>query len=122
MSDSESNSNYKSQQNNNPNFLNEYVFYYFPKESIINNISTTIIINKWNFISCSTYYNERKAYLYINPEIESSTQIILDFYYNYEYENDYTTLSFSNDYKGINEYYFFVKLDYGKNLLLILIF
>ena len=64
------------------------MFYYFPKESIINNISTTIIINKWNFISCSTYYNERKAYLYINPEIESSTQITLDFYYNYEYEND----------------------------------
>ena len=85
MSDSES--NYKSQQNNNPNFLNEYVFYYFPKESIINNISTTIIINKWNFISCSTDYDERKAYLYINPESENSTQITLDFYDNYEYEN-----------------------------------
>ena len=74
MSDSESNSNYKSQQNNNPNLLNEYVFYYFPKESIINNISNTII-NKWNFISCSTDYNERKPYLYINPESENSTQI-----------------------------------------------
>ena len=64
MSDSESNSNYKSQQNNNPNLLNEYVFYCFPKDRVTNNISTTIIINKWNFISCSTDYNERKAYLY----------------------------------------------------------
>ena len=104
MSDSESNSNYKSKQNNNPNLLNEYVIYCFPKDSITNNISNNIIINKWNFISCFTYYNERKAYLYINPEIESSTQIILDFYDNYEYENDYTTLSFSDDYTGINEF------------------
>ena len=28
-----------------------------------------------------------------------------------EYENDYTTLSFSDDYTGINEYYFSIKLD-----------
>ena len=87
MSDSESNSNYKSKQNNNPNLLNEYVIYRFPKDSITNNISTTIIIDEWNFISCSTDYNERKAYLYINPESESSTQITLDFYDNHEYEN-----------------------------------
>ncbi len=86
MSDSESNSNYKSKQNNNPNLLNEYVIYCFPKDSIINNISTTIIINE-RIISCSTDYNERKAYLYINPESESSTQITLDFYDNHEYEN-----------------------------------
>ena len=73
MSDSESNSNYKSKQNNNLNLLNKYVIYCFPKDSIINNISNNIIINKWNFISCSTDYNERKAYLYINPESESLT-------------------------------------------------
>ena len=77
MSDSESNSNYKSKQNNNPNLLNEYVIYCFPNDSIINNISNNIIINEWNFISCSTDYDERKAYLYINPESESSTQITL---------------------------------------------
>ena len=119
MSDSES--NYKSQQNNNPNLLNEYVFYYFPKESIINNISATIIINKWNFISCSTYYNERKAYLYINPESESSTQITLDFYDNYEYENDYTNLSFSDDYTGINEFYIYGMNNIKTNLMYIII-
>ena len=123
MSDSESNSNYKSKQNNNLNLLNEYVVNCFPKDSITNNISSAIVINKWNFISCFTYYNERKAYLYINPESESSTQINYDFYDNYEYENGYTTLSFSDDdFTGINEYYFSIKLDYGKNLLLILIF
>ena len=80
MSDSESNSNYKSKQNNNPNLL--YVIYCFPKDNITNNISNNIIINKWNFISCSTDYNERKAYLYINPESENSTHL-----WNEQYKN-----------------------------------
>ena len=64
----------------------------------------------------------KEKLIYILIQIERSTQITLVFYDNYEYKNDYTTLSFSDDYNGINEYYFFVKLDYGKNLLLILIF
>ena len=64
----------------------------------------------------------KEKLIYILIQIERSTQITLVFYDNYEYENDYTTLSFPDDYNGINEYYFFVKLDYGKNLLLILIF
>ena len=119
MSDSESNSNYKSKENNNPNLLNKYVIYCFPKDSIINNISTTIIINKWNFNSCSTYYNERKAYLYINPESESSTQITLDFYD--EYENDDTTLFFSDDYTGINEFYIYGMNNIKTNLMYIII-
>ena len=121
MSNSESNSNYKSKQNNNPNLLNEYVIYCFPKDSITNNISNNIIINKWNFISCFTYYNERKAYLYINPESESSTQITLDFYDNYEYENDFTTLSFSDDYIGINEFYIYGMNNIKTNLMYIII-
>jgi hypothetical protein len=69
------------------------------------------------FYSCSTNYNERKAYLYINPESESSTQITLDFYD--EYENDDTTLFFSDDYTGINEFYIYGMNNIKTNLIYI---
>ena len=71
------------------------------------------------FYSCSTNYNERKAYLYINPESESSTQITLDFYD--EYDNDDTTLFFSDDYTGINEFYIYGMNNIKTNLMYIII-
>ena len=71
------------------------------------------------FYSCSTNYNERKAYLYINPESESSTQITLDFYD--EYDNDDTTLFFSDDYTGINEFYIYGMNNIKTNLIYIII-
>ena len=95
----------KIESNNNPSSLNEYKFYCFPKESISTSISTTIIINKWNFISCAADYKEKKVYLTVNPETGISPEVPpLDFSETYDYENDITTLTFSDDYTGSEEY------------------
>ena len=41
---------------------NEYKFIYYPNEEINEYITSTIIINQWNFLSCATNFINKKIF------------------------------------------------------------